>query len=41
MNLDFSLIKNGRIHERVNAQFRLEFFNITNHAESCRDGRSG
>jgi hypothetical protein len=31
LNMDFSLIKNDRIHERVNAQFRVEFFNVTNH----------
>jgi hypothetical protein len=29
--MDFSLIKNDRIHERMNAQFRLEFFNVLNH----------
>jgi hypothetical protein len=31
LNMDFSLIKNDRIHERINAQFRLEFFNVLNH----------
>ena len=30
-NLDFSIMKNTRIGERVNVQFRAEFFNITNH----------
>jgi len=29
--MDFALIKNDRIHERINAQFRLEFFNSLNH----------
>jgi hypothetical protein len=30
-NFDFSVMKNTRIGERINAQFRAEFFNITNH----------
>ena len=30
-NLDLSLAKSTMIHERVNAQFRAEFFNILNH----------
>jgi hypothetical protein len=30
-NLDFSLAKNWHFGERVNAQFRAEFFNIFNH----------
>jgi hypothetical protein len=30
-NLDFSVLKNTRIGERANLQFRAEFFNITNH----------
>jgi hypothetical protein len=30
-NLDFSILKNTRIGERVNVQFRTEFFNIANH----------
>ena len=29
-NLDFSILKNTRIDERLNVQFRTEFFNITN-----------
>jgi hypothetical protein len=30
-NLDFSLIKNDKIGEKITAQFRLEFFNFLNH----------
>ena len=30
-NFDFSVIKNTRIAERADVQFRAEFFNITNH----------
>jgi hypothetical protein len=30
-NFDFSVLKNTQLGERVNAQFRAEFFNITNH----------
>jgi outer membrane receptor protein involved in Fe transport len=30
-NLDFSILKNTRVGERVNVQFRAEFFNIANH----------
>lgn len=30
-NFDFSLFKNTSITERVNAQFRAEFFNVFNH----------
>jgi Carboxypeptidase regulatory-like domain len=30
-NLDFSLVKDTRLGERVKMQFRAEFFNITNH----------
>ena len=30
-DFDFSIIKNMKFHERFNAQFRAEFFNITNH----------
>ncbi len=30
-NLDFSIMKNTSINERVTLQFRAEFFNITNH----------
>ncbi len=30
-NFDFSVAKNTHFGERVNAQFRAEFFNITNH----------
>jgi hypothetical protein len=30
-NLDFSLVKNNKIGERVNMQWRFDFFNIFNH----------
>jgi hypothetical protein len=30
-NVDFSLAKNWRFHERYGIQFRTEFFNILNH----------
>jgi hypothetical protein len=30
-NFDFSVMKNTRIHQNVNLQFRAELFNITNH----------
>jgi hypothetical protein len=30
-NFDFSILKNLKIGEKANAQFRAEFFNITNH----------
>jgi hypothetical protein len=30
-NFDFSILKNMRFGERMNAQFRAEFFNIANH----------
>jgi hypothetical protein len=30
-DVDLSLIKNTSIHERVHAQFRIEYFNILNH----------
>jgi hypothetical protein len=31
VNLDFSVFKNNRLTERLNMQFRAEFFNIINH----------
>ncbi len=30
-NFDFSVLKNIRVRERLNLQFRAEFFNLTNH----------
>ncbi|GEM_PF-195108 len=33
INLDFALLKNTRITERLNAQFRAEFFNVANHTD--------
>ncbi len=32
-NFDFSLLKETRVSERFDTQFRAEFFNITNHAQ--------
>jgi hypothetical protein len=32
VDTDFSLLKNTRIKERLNVQFRAEIFNIFNHA---------
>lgn len=41
-NQDIALIKNTHITERVNAQFRAEFFNVWNwHMFSCAGGVSG
>ncbi|HVB85093.1 MAG TPA: TonB-dependent receptor [Candidatus Dormibacteraeota bacterium] len=31
LDLDFSIIKETRVNERLNAEFRAEFFNILNH----------
>jgi hypothetical protein len=31
LDLDFSIIKNTRISEKLNTQFRAEFFNVLNH----------
>jgi hypothetical protein len=33
MNLDFALLKNTKITERLSAQFRAEFFNIANRTD--------
>jgi hypothetical protein len=30
-NIDFSLVKNTRFHDRYNVEFRSEFFNVLNH----------
>ena len=32
MDLDFSVIKNTKLTEKVNLELRAEFFNILNHA---------
>jgi hypothetical protein len=32
VNLDFSVLKNNKITENVNLQFRAEFFNVMNHS---------
>jgi Carboxypeptidase regulatory-like domain len=38
-NIDFSMLKDTRLSERMNLQFRAEFFNIANHAQfSTVDG---
>ncbi len=34
-DFDFSLMKNTAVGEKVNAQFRAEFFNIVNHPKLC------
>jgi len=31
VNLDFAALKNTKINEKINAQFRAEFFNLANH----------
>lgn len=38
VNLDFALLKNTRINERLSAQFRAEFFNIANHTDFVAPG---
>jgi hypothetical protein len=40
VNLDFALLKNTRITERLNAQFRAEFFNLANHTNFGPPGAS-
>jgi hypothetical protein len=40
LNLDFALIKNTRITERLSAQFRAEFFNIANRSDFVVPGAS-
>lgn len=37
-NIDFSIIKTTKLSERVDAQFRAEFFDILNHANFGRPG---
>lgn len=37
-NFDFALVKDTRINERFNLQFRSEFFNIFNHAQFLTPG---
>jgi hypothetical protein len=39
ISIDASLAKNNRITERVNAQFRAEFFNLPNHPNYNTPGR--
>ncbi len=39
-NIDFSLLKNTRITERVRVQFRSEFFNIFNHPNFGQPNRT-
>ena len=38
-NVDFALLKNTSIKERVSVQFRAEFFDATNHANFGQPGR--
>jgi hypothetical protein len=40
-NLDFSVFKNFTFKERINAQFRVEFFNILNHPNVANPYGSG
>jgi hypothetical protein len=40
-NWDFSLVKNTRITERVNFQFRAEFFNVLNHPHFANPATPG
>ncbi len=37
-NFDFALVKDTRINERFNLQFRSEFFNVFNHAQFLTPG---
>jgi hypothetical protein len=39
-NVDFSIIKNTKIGERMRAQFRAEFFDLFNHANFGQPGAS-
>jgi hypothetical protein len=39
--LDVSLLKTIRLHERLSAQFRAEFFNVYNHANFASPAASG
>jgi len=39
-NFDFSLTKNTRINDRINTQFRAEFFNGFNHANFGSPGNA-
>jgi len=41
VNVDFSLNKNFKVTERVNMQFRLDFFNLLNHANFRGDQVQG
>jgi Carboxypeptidase regulatory-like domain/TonB dependent receptor len=38
LNLDMSIIKNTKIFERLNTQFRAEFFNVLNHTDFASPG---
>jgi len=35
VDVDFSVVKNTKITERINTQFRIELFNIFNRKNSC------
>ncbi len=39
-NFDFSLLKNNKLRENLNLQFRAEFFNIFNHPNFGQPGRN-
>ena len=41
VNTDFSIIKDFRLREAMNLQFRAEFFNLLNHAQYYLEGYAG
>ena len=39
-NFDFSLLKSTKVGEKINTQFRAEFFNIFNHPQFAAPGNA-